>query len=587
MKKKILVIITITLFALNIMPNTIITKANETVVKTMTKNVETQTFNELNNNEIENKVNEFISNYTDTQDVKYIKELFTFIDSIPNTNENKSTYLNYAIDLADLYLCQYLNEAIPSDITILASRLSYELLINKIEMAIEDAKYLKEENFIALVNVLSDKSLITEYTQKFKNAQNAPDEEGSVISPVNFIVSDTTSTSITVKWESTKPISECSVGITEGNYAGFSGITCIDAQMINVSNDTNSYTFTGLNPNTDYRLFLSVTGSDISDSAIYLNVATTKDTDGSLKASVNYSTYIENEGWQNYVKDGATSGTVGKSLGIQQIKIRTSGDSNLCACYSTFVKNKGWQDYVYSNNIAGTSGNSIEAIKIKLTDELVSSDASKYDIYYRVYAQHFGWLGWAKNNEPAGTEGYGYRIEAIEIKLVAKGKEGPKQTGNSFKKKTISVNYSTHVQKKGWQKYVSNGAMSGTFGKSLRLEAIKIKIANQDVPGNIQYSTHVQKKGWQKYVSNDAMSGTSGKSLRLEAIKIKLTDKLAEKYDIYYRVHAQHFGWLGWAKNGQPAGTEGYSYRLEGIEIKLVEKNGLAPGSTKNCFYKK
>ncbi|MFQ7497266.1 hypothetical protein, partial [Faecalibacillus intestinalis] len=41
------------------------------------------------------------------------------------------------------------------------------------------------------------------------------------------------------------------------------------------------------------------------------------------------------------------------------------------------------------------------------------------------------------------------------------------------------------------------------------------------------------------------------------------------------------------AKNGESAGTAGYSYRLEAIEVKLVEKDGKAPGSTNNCFYKR
>ena len=44
----------------------------------------------------------------------------------------------------------------------------------------------------------------------------------------------------------------------------------------------------------------------------------------------------------------------------------------------------------------------------------------RYDIYYRVHAQNFGWMGWAKNGEAAGTEGYGYRVEAIQIKIVKK-----------------------------------------------------------------------------------------------------------------------------------------------------------------------
>ena len=31
--------------------------------------------------------------------------------------------------------------------------------------------------------------------------------------------------------------------------------------------------------------------------------------------------------------------------------------------------------------------------------------AEQYDVYYRVHAQDYGWLGWTKNGENAGTSG--------------------------------------------------------------------------------------------------------------------------------------------------------------------------------------
>ena len=48
-----------------------------------------------------------------------------------------------------------------------------------------------------------------------------------------------------------------------------------------------------------------------------------------------------------------------------------------------------------------------------------------YDVYYRVHAQSYGWLAWAKNGESAGTSGLAKRLEAIEIILVDKGKSPP------------------------------------------------------------------------------------------------------------------------------------------------------------------
>lgn len=152
-----------------------------------------------------------------------------------------------------------------------------------------------------------------------------------------------------------------------------------------------------------------------------------------------------------------------------------------------------------------------------------------------------------------------------------------------------SVSYRTHVQNEGWQKYVSNGTMSGTEGKSYRLEGIKIKLDSQGYDLGLTYQTHIQNIGWEAetargWKTDDLMSGTEGLSYRLEAIQIKLTGADADQFDVYYQVHAQNIGWMGWAKNGESAGTAGFGYRLEGIRIQLVPAGSAAPGSTANAF---
>ena len=148
---------------------------------------------------------------------------------------------------------------------------------------------------------------------------------------------------------------------------------------------------------------------------------------------------------------------------------------------------------------------------------------------------------------------------------------------------TQSVKYQTHVQNEGWQAWKYDGDMSGTSGKSLRLEGIRIETLNNANLG-IEYTTHVENIGWQDFVANGNMSGTSGRGLRLEAIRIRLTGTDAANYDVWYRVHAQNVGWMGWAKNGADSGTAGYGYRLEGIEIVVALKDAGAPGPTNNCF---
>ena len=301
--------------------------------------------------------------------------------------------------------------------------------------------------------------------------------------------------------------------------------------------------------------------------------------------SVNYSTHVQDIGWQGYVKDGSTAGTTGQSKRLEAIRIKLSNNTSYKGTiqYQTHIQDIGWQGWKMNDEMSGTSGQSkrLEAIRIKLTDEL----AENYDIYYRVHAQSFGWLGWAKNGESAGTAGYSYRLEAIEVKLVEKDGKAPGSTERPYIQRYVS--YQTHVQDIGWQGIKYDGEEAGTSGQSKRLEAINISLSNPLYSGSIEYQTHVQDIGWQGWKANGQMAGTSGQSKRLEAIRIKLTGEMAKQYDIYYRVHSQEFGWLGWAKNGESAGTEGYSYRLEAIQIQLVKKGGSAPGSTSNCFYKR
>ena len=134
----------------------------------------------------------------------------------------------------------------------------------------------------------------------------------------------------------------------------------------------------------------------------------------------------------------------------------------------------------------------------------------------------------------------------------------------------MSVVYYSHIQNIGWEKEdsKSNGQMSGTEGKSLRLEATKIKLKNAPNGVKIKYQAHVENIGWQNWVENGQVAGTENRSLRLEAIKIKLEG--TKKYKIQYRVHIQQVGWQEWKEDGMVAGTENRSLRVEAIEIRIV-----------------
>ena len=159
--------------------------------------------------------------------------------------------------------------------------------------------------------------------------------------------------------------------------------------------------------------------------------------------------------------------------------------------YLSYIGNIGWEEEWKSNgNISGTTGRNlrIEALKIRLTGN-ISND---YDIYYRVHVQNIGWLGWTKNEELAGTLGYGYNIEAIEIKLLEKSNQSI-EISNSFLAKEGGLHYTSHNQDIGWQEYVEEGE-SGQPGKNKKLEAIKINLVDYNYSGTtcnlvIQYSS--------------------------------------------------------------------------------------------------
>ncbi len=362
--------------------------------------------------------------------------------------------------------------------------------------------------------------------------------------------------------------------------------------------EQEGYTFTGWNTKADGSGTAYAAGAAYDKDETVTLYAQWKKDDKPKDVTVDYVTHVQNKGWDKTAKkDGQVSGTTGSSLRMEAIAVKLEGNPNLGVQYATHVQDLGWTPWATNGEVSGTTNESkrLEAVMMKLT----GTDAEKYDIYYRVHVQNLGWLNWAKNGQPAGSSGFGYRLEAIQIQVVPKGTavkqnaEGVKSTstvGYSSKDKnnapeaegidTVNVSYRTHIQNAGWQNWKSNGAVAGSYGRSLRLEGINLKLTNKDRTGGIRYKTHIQNLGWEKnwHVDGDT-AGTTGRSLRLEAIDIELYGDMADFYDVYYRVHVQNYGWLNWAKNGEHAGTAGLKYRMEGIQVVIVPKEGTEPAA--------
>ena len=299
-----------------------------------------------------------------------------------------------------------------------------------------------------------------------------------------------------------------------------------------------------------------------------------------MNVQLSYSVHNKN-GWQNDIKNGEIGGTTGQSLKLDLIKINienfTSYEGNIE--YSTYLTPTGWDKTCSSNELSGETDKTIEAIKINLTGEL----ANRFNVFYRVHAQNFGWLDWTSNGNVAGTIGYFYRIEAIEIKIEDKDMSSISVGSRPFVESINEVKYSSHVESIGWQEYVNDNNISGTTGQTKRLEAFKVKL-NTKLNGSISYNSYITKRGWSSSVSNDSIAGTTGLARTIEGITIKLNGEISNYYDIYYRTHMSNIGWLSWAKNGEKSGAIDSGSKIEAIQIKLIKKGTTFTEDTKKPF---
>jgi uncharacterized protein YjdB len=74
-----------------------------------------------------------------------------------------------------------------------------------------------------------------------------------------------------------------------------------------------------------------------------------------------------------------------------------------------------------------------------------------------VYVHNIGWLDWTSNGKVAGSKGYFFPIESIEVKLQEKNKSDVQEGNSPYRETSTNIKYQTHVSYIGWQPYVNNG----------------------------------------------------------------------------------------------------------------------------------
>ena len=342
----------------------------------------------------------------------------------------------------------------------------------------------------------------------------------------------------------------------------------------------------------------------------------------SLNAKIKYQVHVQDIGWQGWKENGQLAGTEGHGLRLEAIRIKLENEENYSIQYRVHVQDIGWQEWKQDGAMAGTEGKSLrlEAIQIKiinketkgviviengLTDksyfEQVNISGYKYsnvngaklkvlidsiDFTDKVNIEYkerndldtkINYGGKEENNKPGfkliiDTQKLNSGEHELKIELITPDETKILSTYNKQFEvdKNIHIKYKSHVQDIGWQDYVKDGISSGTSGRCLRVEALKLKAYNLPEEVKLKYKAHVQDIGWQGWKNEEEVAGTSGESKRVEGIKIKLEN--STQYSIIYRAHVQDIGWQDWVNDGETAGTTGESKRVEAIEIKIVDK---------------
>ncbi len=148
--------------------------------------------------------------------------------------------------------------------------------------------------------------------------------------------------------------------------------------------------------------------------------------------TIDFRSFVKHLGWGTPWKNsGQASGIIGTDMSGYQMKLGpeiTDGK----VVFKSFVSGTGWEPTWNDKTVwSGNDGKKLEAVSIKLEGAV----ANRYDIYYSVYVTNFGWLGWAKNGENAGTLNYNYQIQAMKAQLVDKGGAAPGTTTGAYLQK--------------------------------------------------------------------------------------------------------------------------------------------------------
>lgn len=152
---------------------------------------------------------------------------------------------------------------------------------------------------------------------------------------------------------------------------------------------------------------------------------TAQSTTVTKSATVLYATKTNDE-WQDWQSSGAAAQTeedAQQPVAAIRAKVETEGITGAIS-YCAGDGAESWSDWVQGDAEAQTDG--VGAVKFVITGDL----ASEYDVWYRARGVGMDWQDWASNGNPAGVQGAGAQLAALEVQLTKKGEAAPGNTQN-------------------------------------------------------------------------------------------------------------------------------------------------------------
>lgn len=147
----------------------------------------------------------------------------------------------------------------------------------------------------------------------------------------------------------------------------------------------------------------------------------------------------------------------------------------------------------------------------KVNPQKAGNKLNNTGLHYRAHVQTYGWLDSVADGQTVGTTGMSKRLEAlkIDVRNLPNGTE---------------LEVTVHIQSIGDKTYKvtadNHDQVIGTVNQSKRIEAISAKIVSGLSGKHIKYRAHIQKSGWSGWKQDGALLGSEGLSLGIQAIQM-------------------------------------------------------------------